>query len=310
MRINLISPVYKLAPHGNDSRLVWWLNQPKVKEDLNIDLHITDLRSYPFRHYDWSKKYDATFVIKGEMLPPDYIKQCSQPRFLYFPDDILAYPVYGNLIEIIGPYYDKVYTFDKYSIDEYHRRGCRDVKYLPPWTGIDLFNDKGKERDIDVCFIGSINEERKNMLVTVRDRFSDRVTCFETDIYGHRYVDLLNRSKIVLNLGQSKNSGVSQRVLEASACGALVITNNCKGLSLMFNVGEEVIGWDNFNDLLNKIDFYLKHDRERKAIAKLGYTKTVWSHLVGNRFKVILEDIEKWKAEVVNNTKVIGGIND
>ena len=203
--INLVAPVYNNFPHGSECRLVRWLDSDEGLK-LSIDLCITDLRKYPDSEVNLKGSYDATIVFKGEMLTPDRLKKCSRPLILYFPDDILVYPGYAKFVQYIGKCYDKIFVFDKESIQSFYNLGCKDVEWLPSWTGTDLFYNKGLDRDIDICFIGSFNKRRLEMMDLIKVNFKDKKLCFKENIYGEEYVELMNRSKIVINMAQSMTS--------------------------------------------------------------------------------------------------------
>jgi len=297
MRLNLIAPVYNNSPFGNENRLVNWLNNTKEGRDFDIDLTITDLRFEQNNLSNLSGKYDATLVIKGEMLSPEQIKYCSSPKILYFPDDIIVYKGYRDYIKLVGSSYDWVYTFDKFAIPEFKKCGCKDVRWLPSWTGVDFFNRRFIERDFDICFIGSINEQRQEMLDKVTQVFFDKNLYFKKNVYGNDYVYLLNKSKIVLNLAQGK-TGTSQRVFEAAACEAMVLTNWIDESEQLYEGDKEVVYWNDLDELIQKLELYLNSEDKRKSIANAGFIRTIKDHLAGNRFKVIFDDIKNFNNDL------------
>tara|TARA_R100001530_G_scaffold127782_1_gene97147 strand:+ start:5605 stop:6501 length:897 start_codon:yes stop_codon:yes gene_type:complete len=295
MKINLIAPVKSNFPHGNECRIVNWLATEEGKK-LGIDLTITDLRYSESYKNNLFKSYNATIVFKGEMLNPESIQVCSQPRVLYFPDDILQYPNYARLIKRVGHCYDIVYTFDGNAINAFKYLGCKEVKWMPSWTGQDMFfNNMNSVRDIDICFIGNFNEYRIKMMNTVKYHFKNRKLCFKQGVYGHAYSDLLNRSKIVINAAQGE-SGVSQRVFEAGACGAAVFTKYSDDLMDLFNE-DEIIGWYDFDDLIKKLRYYFDNPHKINSLADRTYNCVMNNHLAQHRFKKMLKDIDEWKVK-------------
>lgn len=293
--INLVAPVFATNKQGNEGRLVNWLDSEDGKK-FGVRYNITDLRKTPKSVVNLSDDvYDATIVFKGEMITPKVLANCSRPRVLYFPDDVLTYVIYAKLVQHIGKHYDIVYTFDKEAIPTFKYLGCTDVKWMPSWTGTDMFYDKGLKRDIDICFIGSFNEYRIRMMNTVKYFFKDKQLCFKEGIYGDDYADLMNRSKIVINAAQG-SSGVSQRVFEASACGAAVFTNYNKDLYDLFNE-DEIVCWNNFDDLVNRLKLYFDNKDNIKILGERGKTCTIHNHLAQHRFKQMVKDIETWKIK-------------
>lgn len=285
--IHFVMPYSKDNIGNNEARMVSYLEKSKI-----VKYNVSNLRKVANTYFN--NPYNATIVFKGEMLTPDQVQNLDGVKVLYFPDDILVYPAYAEMIERLGPYYDIVYTFDKHAISKFNELGCNNVKWMPIWTGDDLFYDQQLKRDIDICFIGSMNKERKKMLDHVRRSFSDKNIVFSDNIRGKEYAEHLNRSKIVLNLAQGA-TGTSQRVLEASACGALVLTNNIPEDERLY-LSHEVCYWDTLEQLVCKITQYLANPHIRERLAGNGYKKTMSQHLFKSRFDTMLKDIKEFRT--------------
>ena len=83
-------------------------------------------------------------------------------------------------------------------------------------------------------------------------------------------------SKINLNLSlRSIHSGIPLRVLDIMACGGFVLTNRQPEIVEYFRDGREVVTFGSMEECLDKIDYYLEHDEERRMIASLGH-RAVW----------------------------------
>ena len=54
-------------------------------------------------------------------------------------------------------------------------------------------------------------------------------------------------------------------------CGGFLLSNYQKELSDSFKEGKEMVLFYNLEDCLDKIDYYLNHEEERKKIAYAGY---------------------------------------
>jgi spore maturation protein CgeB len=55
----------------------------------------------------------------------------------------------------------------------------------------------------------------------------------------------------------------NMRVYEALGCGSFLLTDHANGIEDLFQVGKEIIIYNN-DDLLEKIDYYLSNKREKK----------------------------------------------
>lgn len=85
---------------------------------------------------------------------------------------------------------------------------------------------------------------------------------------------IFQESKINLNITlRSITTGIPQRVLDILACGGFLITNYQPETAACFEDGEELVMYSSIKELLEKIDYYLMHEKERKTIAKKGKEK-------------------------------------
>lgn len=96
-------------------------------------------------------------------------------------------------------------------------------------------------------------------------------------------------SKINLNITlRNIQHGIPQRVFDVLASGGFLITNNQPDLQPYFIDGEDLVIYYDKNDLLNKIEYYLNHEDERKQIAANGHKKVLEQHTYEQRILQIL----------------------
>jgi spore maturation protein CgeB len=85
---------------------------------------------------------------------------------------------------------------------------------------------------------------------------------------------------------------VTMRIFEGTACGALVLTDAVKnGLDKLFEPGREIVVFQDDDDLLAKINYYLTHEAERRQIAAAGKYRTQTEHTYGHRVEFIMQVI-------------------
>ena len=111
---------------------------------------------------------------------------------------------------------------------------------------------------------------------------------------GDQRFAIYSQSKIVVdsNWDQLPAEGLSDRPFEVMGCGALMITDGIRAdIGRLYEVGKEVIVYEDANDLQEKVKYYLKHEDERKKIAIAGYQKTLAQHTFRARVKQILDII-------------------
>lgn len=75
---------------------------------------------------------------------------------------------------------------------------------------------------------------------------------------------IFRHSKINLNItAKSIHNGLSQRVFDVLGCGGFLITNYQNDLEQHFQPGIDLEVYDSYEELQDKISYYLKHDSER-----------------------------------------------
>lgn len=105
---------------------------------------------------------------------------------------------------------------------------------------------------------------------------------------------IFNRSKINLNITMRPiMTGLSQRVFDVTACGGFLLSNYQEELPELFEIGTEVEAFASKEELLEKADFYLRHDEIRSKIAENGLERVKACHTFEHRFKEMLDMLMK-----------------
>lgn len=113
--------------------------------------------------------------------------------------------------------------------------------------------------------------------------------------YGMNMYSLFSRSKIVLNIhtGVAGDYAGNMRMFEVTGTGSCLITDNKKNMQDLFDIGTEVLVYNDTEDCISKVKWLLEHDDERERIAKAGQKKTLEYHTVENRCRSIIEILNK-----------------
>ena len=86
--------------------------------------------------------------------------------------------------------------------------------------------------------------------------------------------DVFRRSRINLNITlRSIQSGIPLRCLAIMGAGGFLMSNYQPELAQLFENGREMAMYESKEDLLDKVNYYLTHEEERKEIAYLGREK-------------------------------------
>lgn len=160
------------------------------------------------------------------------------------------------------------------------------------------------ERDIDFSFIGSLTRhhtKRTKLIKELMDNtgllfFGDGVSFIPDNrnifqrltskslyqqrqreaVWGLDMYRTLKRSKITFNahIDVSKQFIGNMRTYEATGVGTLLLTDGIRAPQKNFN-DDEVVYYDTIADAIEKVKYYLAHEKERAAIATKGQHRTL-----------------------------------
>lgn len=98
-------------------------------------------------------------------------------------------------------------------------------------------------------------------------------------------------SNILSGLGTQRRQ-IKGRTFEVLACGGFLLTGDADNLKDYYVDGKEIVIFKNKQDMAEKCKYYLAHEKERLAVAKAGYERTVKEHTYEQRFKEIFKYLQ------------------
>lgn len=146
-------------------------------------------------------------------------------------------------------------------------------------------------------FLKTLAEHHKVDLYTRSDislySKETKVTCHPGISTLTEMPKVFNLSKINLNMTiHSIQTGISLRLFDIMGCGGFLLTNFQEEMLDYFEPGVDFDYYSSIEELIDKCDYYLSHDDERKKIALSGYEKVKQYHTYMNRlpqmFKALL----------------------
>lgn len=113
----------------------------------------------------------------------------------------------------------------------------------------------------------------------------------EPALWGLQMHRAIRRGKINLNVGIDlfESGAGNMRQFEVTGTGSFLLTEKSDGLARHFSPGTEVETYSCFEELVEKTDYYLKHDQAREAIARRGQARCLAEHGMGRRSREMLE---------------------
>lgn len=221
--------------------------------------------------------------------------------------------------------FSTIWSFEEQDVPYGKEKFGIDVKYVTIGTSYNMFlQSKEYPKDIDVCFAGIAIEKRLKYLDAVAAYCTKNKLHFW--VSGHfwhnnnwlnyhigawkfrrkhpvlaKYVqntfimpkDLASiyaRSKIVLNINVVYHKSLNQRCFDVMICDSLLLNDKQNVGKLPLVDGEDLIMAANENDMVNQIDFYLHHTKERQQIANHGKQKAEKSFLFEQTLEKVLAE--------------------
>jgi hypothetical protein len=165
----------------------------------------------------------------------------------------------------------------------------------------------GQNEPVDLSIIGLNYEPRKSLI----DKLIPELKKAGISVYintrkdlGYvEYLKMYANSKIGLNtnwvINQPTKLHYTGRNFEIMFAGCFLITQKCYGLDLYMQEGMDYVSFNDNEDLLKKITYYLSHEEERLEIAQSGKRKV--RELFATQF--IWQEIDK-ALKIFNYTKL------
>ncbi len=101
---------------------------------------------------------------------------------------------------------------------------------------------------------------------------------------------IFHNSKINLNMtSKSIRSGLPLRIFDILACGGFVLTNFQPELPEFFRPQEDLVYYENLDDLAGKADYFLRHEAQCREIAANGFETVQKYHTYPIRLSQMLE---------------------
>ena len=143
--------------------------------------------------------------------------------------------------------------------------------------------DSSIVKDIDILFVGSITERRKEILELISRNYQIQIV----SAFGQDMAEWINRSKIILNFHAEEYPDTETRVFEVLGCGGFLLTEKLSHDNPF--IDDELVQFDTIEDCLDKLSFYLKEKDLRETIARKGYQAAINKHTYTERAREIVE---------------------
>ncbi|MBK6450624.1 glycosyltransferase [Candidatus Brachybacter algidus] len=317
-----------------------WINRLNKDENLNVDidlyctsLNIPGMRA-PFKLLDikWKSKdgelmkmydgiinnihkYDALINFGGVNLHPEFVKQLPVVTIWNFYDDPESSEEYSRYMSMS---HDLCAVGNIASLDIYRTWGNKNVFWSPCGFRADDY-------DPLLTYENILSGQRENDITLLCERIGpfrrSKVDKFSLNFpqglyYGNGWpngflpeierIPLLQNTKIGINIHNSTGP-INFRTFYLAANGVMQICDNKSHLGKIFNLNEEVVGYDTIEEAIELTKYYLNNDSERRNIAANGFLKVIKSYNETECFKIISDHIRNYLNQ--NSKQINGPIN-
>ncbi len=192
----------------------------------------------------------------------------------------------------------------------------KNSEYLPLAFEATILNKLKKiNTPYDVTHIGgygAIHNERNKILEKVADKIkidfwgygidnldenSPILKNYHGEAWGLDMYNILYNSKITLTAHikkVAKNYANNMTLYESTGTGTMLITDYKDNLGELFEIGKEIETYKTKEELLEKVNYYLAHEDERKKIAEAGQKRTIKDHTYEIRMKELIDILNKY----------------
>ena len=125
---------------------------------------------------------------------------------------------------------------------------------------------------------------------TLRETYPGR---WSKPVLGNDYFDVLRASRVTFNNHTERSMGSvgNMRLFEATGIGTCLLTDTGDNMRDLFVPEKEVMTYRNTNDAVDKVNYLLKHDKERNELALAGQQRALTEHTIYHRCQFIDEII-------------------
>ena len=187
--------------------------------------------------------------------------------------------------------FDFVFAAQRDGAEQLRRDGIATARWLPLACDPHVHRLHPIAKTWDVAFVGNVFPgPRADLVALLRRHYPSH---FIGRAYFEEMAHTYSAARAVFN--RSIRNDVNMRVFEALACGSLLVTNDLtdNGQAEFFQDGVHLATYQEADELLDKLRFYLAHEAARERVAAHGREEVVAHHTYVLRMQEILSTITK-----------------
>ncbi len=267
------------------------------------------------------KKIDILIVTSFYFINPKLLNSIQGKvfRVKIDGDDLALFNVYSK-------YYCNLYDLNITNTpdicEKFKKLGANSFVYASP--AVNNFTSKNEffseKQEIDVSFIGLLRNERNNKInflkknnINIKVYGDNSHTKF---LSQNNYFETIKNSKINLNFCSlthnpedifskkeeiNKLKNIPGRIFEILSCKSFLLTENNSSLEYFFEPGKDFEVFNNNDELLDKIKFYLSNKNARDKISKNGFNTFLKKYEYKSYMPKFIDTISSFEDKKIEN---------
>jgi len=262
---------------------------------------------------------DLLFAFKAPCLTAPTLRTLRKrgiPSYNYYPD--VSGFVHGDVLAEALPEYDCIFATKPFLKRDLRaalkisrcivvRHGYSPEIHRPwPLTAWDRVT-----YGAEVSFIGTWSPKKERLIADV----AHKIPAITIKVWGNQwekshglqnivmgraiegvaYAKAIQATQVNLAILSEKRKGASSgdltttRTYEIPACGGFMLHERTPEVLKLFEEGREIACFGDVDELIQKVRYYLKHNAERKEMARAGYERCVPAYSYDERMKECIE---------------------
>jgi GT2 family glycosyltransferase len=192
--------------------------------------------------------------------------------------------------------FDLVFAAQRDGTEQLQEAGISTACWLPLACDPEMHRKHKARKKYNVGFVGHLFPgPRADLLSLIQRHFSDT---FVGQCFFEEMAKTYSVSRLVFN--RSIRNDINMRVFEAVACGSLLVTNDLSdnGQDDLLRDGVHLATYGNADELLDKIKYYLAHEKIRERIAAAGRAEVLGRDTYRHRMQWLLGEAERVLARL------------
>jgi len=291
------------------------IGQPFLEKTFK---HLPFLRRYVTTHNMLLKilekqiktmKPDILYMQNLSFCPPDFLRTAKKYVKIIVGQIACPLPPLEYLRE-----FDLILTSFPHYVERFKNRGIKAEYFRIGFDASVLERAGSAERNYPCTFVGGISAEHKTGTYLLEelarrveidffgygaeclDRNSPIIPRHHGEVWGLSMYNTLLSSKLTINrhIDVAENYANNMRLYEATGCGAMLISDYKDNLHELFEIGKEIAAYKSIDELIELIQYYGEHQKEREQIGKAGQRRTLVNHSYYNRMAELQEILTKY----------------